>query len=117
MRLFAVECKRPEVRSAFDGPKGQNRHFGRTVQANWDVHGADAAAHEDLGVLATACPGNDRKLARRDGPDPWQDDLTSVCVATQHQRHCESRRFDQSHGCVRQQDHIRGRTAEHVRDL
>src|SRR5262245_45232263 len=80
-------CQPFSVSGKRDGLEGEDRDLWRAVEADGDVHGADAAADEDRGVLAAAHPGDHRELPGGDRADAGEDDLPAVRMPAQHQRH------------------------------
>src|SRR5205814_4942136 len=81
------------------------------------VYGADAPADEDGRAVAPLEAGDDGELARRHRAHARQDDLAAVRVPADDGGHGELLRLDQALRRVRQQDRVRQRAAQHVRDV
>ena len=64
-------------------------HFGRAIEAHWNVNRAHATTYEDRCVLPLARAGNDREPARGERPEAGQDDLSAVGVTADDEGHCE----------------------------
>src|SRR5215217_2762860 len=100
MHLLRSLRKRNYSALDFDWFQRKEGDFRVTVQADRHVHGADAAAHENRGALAFPDPGDDRKLARGDGADPGEHDLSAMGMTAEHERHSESGSLGEPHRCV-----------------
>jgi hypothetical protein len=93
--------------------QGDDGDFWRTVDADRNVDGADAAADEERRPVALQDACGNRKFLSRHRAECRQDDLSAVCMPRENQRNLERDRFRDAPWIVCEQDGRARRAAKY----